>query len=331
MLMNSPSLPLTIELVICTYNNATQLNHVLAAIAQQQVSETIEWGVLVVNNNCTDGTMALVEQAIAAGKIPHLRVVQETTQGLTPARLCGVQNTTAQWIAFVDDDCVLKPNWVEQAVHFAAHHPDCGAFGGRVVLTWETPPPPFVLRYGYSFAEQEHGFQVQERDCLVGAGMVVNRQALITCGWIKHQLMPDRIGTKLISGGDVELALRLRGTGYALCYTPACELQHLIPPRRTSEAYLKSMNFSLGTCQMHADLMLWAGSFSGWIQAAVQKTTQSSLQILIQTLRAALGKVEAVDVAIQWSFVQGQWVGIIQLLQSDRDRQQALLGCAKVC
>lgn len=329
--MNSPALPLTIELVICTYNNATQLDHVLTAIAQQQVSDMIKWGVLVVNNNCTDGTVALVNQAITAAKIPHLRLVEETTQGLTPARLCGVQNTTARWIAFVDDDCVLQPNWVEQAVYFTAQHPDCGAFGGRVVLTWETSPLPFVLRYGYSFAEQEHGLQVQERDCLVGAGMVVNRDALTDCGWLKYQLMPDRIGTKLISGGDVELALRIRGAGHPLWYTPACELRHLIPPRRTSETYLKSMNFSLGVCQMHADLMLWAGTFPGWVRAAVQKTTRSSLQILIQTLRVALGKVEPVDAAIRWSFVRGQWVGIAQLLLSDRDRQQALLGCVKVC
>lgn len=321
---------LDIELVICTHNNAAQLTLVLEAIAQQQVSDSTQWSVLIVNNNCTDGTADLVEQAIAAGKIPLLQMVQETTQGLTPARLCGVTQTTAPWIAYVDDDCVLQPDWVEQAVQFATQHPEAGAFGGRVVLTWETPPSPFVLRYGYSFAEQDHGMQIQERDCLVGAGMVVNRKALDACGWTKRQLMDDRIGRKLISGGDVELALRIRGAGYPLWYTPTCELKHLIPPRRTSPTYLKSMNIGLGTCQIHADLMLWAGSFSGWVQSAAWKTTKLSLEILSQTLRMWLGRVEPIDVAIQWSFVKGRWVGLAQLLQTDWERQQALMGCAKV-
>ncbi|HEY9906571.1 MAG TPA: glycosyltransferase [Thermosynechococcaceae cyanobacterium] len=321
---------LDIELVICTYNNVGQLVLVLEAIAQQRVSESIQWGVLVVNNNCTDGTADLVEQAIVAGKIPHLRIVQEPTQGLTPARLCGVTQTTATWIAYVDDDCVLQPDWVEQAVRFAAQHPEAGAFGGRVVLTWETSPSPFVLGYGYSFAEQDHGMQIQERDCLVGAGMVVNRKALDACGWTKRQLMHDRIGKKLISGGDVELALRIRGAGYPLWYTPACELKHLIPPRRTSLTYLKSMNFGLGTCQIHADLMLWAGSFPGWAQSATWKTAKLSLEILKQTLRMWLGRAQPEDVAIQWSFVKGRWAGLAQLLQTDQERQQALMGCAKV-
>ncbi|NUN66287.1 glycosyltransferase family 2 protein [Pseudanabaena biceps] len=323
---------LDIELVICTHNNAAQLTLVLDAIAQQQVSDSTQWGVLVVNNNCTDGTADLVEQAIATGKIPLLHMVQETTQGLTSTRPCGMTQRTAPWIAYVDNDYVLQPDGGEQTVRFVTQHPEARAFGGgRVVLTWETTPSPFVLGYGYCFAEQEHGMQIQEqRDCLVVAGMVVNRKALDVCGWTKRQLMHDRIGEKLISGGDFEMALRIRGAGYFLWYTPACVLKHLIPPRRTSPTYLKSMNMGLGTCQIYADLMLWAGSFSAWVQSAAWKTTKLSLEILSQTLRMWLGRVEPVDVAIQWSFVKGRWVGLVQLLQTDQERQQSLMGCAKL-
>lgn len=323
--------PLVIDLVICTYNNASLLQEVLDAIAQQRVSPDVDWGVLVVNNNCTDETPAIVEQYIKSGQIPNLRMVQEPVQGLTPARVCGVNNTTANWIAFVDDDCVLRKDWVEQAARFAASHLDCGAFGGRVVLTWESPPPPFVLKYGYSFAEQEHGMTVQQRDCLVGAGMVVSRNALFACHWNSRQLMTDRIGKKLISGGDVEMALRIRSAGYLLWYTPDCELKHIIPQRRISETYLKAMNFGLGKCQLHADGMLWAGSYPDWLLASVLKTVRSSIDILRQALEAAMGRVEPVEVAINWSFVRGRWAGIVQLLQMDREQRRILLGCAKVC
>lgn len=86
-----------------------------------------------------------------------MRMVSETKQGKTPACLCGVKNSTGNWIAFVDDDCLLAENWVEEAARFALVHPDCGAFGGRVILDWELPPPAFVLKYGYQFAQQDHG------------------------------------------------------------------------------------------------------------------------------------------------------------------------------
>jgi len=72
-------------------------------------------------------------------------MVSETKQGKTPACLCGVKNSTGNWIAFVDDDCLLAENWVEEAARFALVHPDCGAFGGRVILDWELPLPAFVL------------------------------------------------------------------------------------------------------------------------------------------------------------------------------------------
>ena len=66
-----------------------------------------------------------------------IRTIVETTQGLTSARVCGVQNTEAGWIAFIDDDCVLTTNWVEEAEKFIAVHLDCGLFGGRIQLLWE--------------------------------------------------------------------------------------------------------------------------------------------------------------------------------------------------
>jgi len=147
---------ISIGLIICTYNNAALLDRSLTAISKQQISSHVNCQVLVVDNNCTDETVAVVEKHIQSGKMP-LRMASETKQGLTPARLCGVKKSTGNWIAFVDDDCLLAENWTVQAARFALVHPDCGAFGGRVVLDLEVPPPSFGLKYGYQFAQQDHG------------------------------------------------------------------------------------------------------------------------------------------------------------------------------
>ena len=99
----------------------------------QRVPPTVTWSVLVVDNNCTDHTQAVVEKYLRANSI-SLNVVSERQQGLTPARLRGVKNTSGEWIAFVDDDCLLAENWVEQAARFATQHPNCAAFGGKITL-----------------------------------------------------------------------------------------------------------------------------------------------------------------------------------------------------
>ncbi len=320
---NCPS----IDLIICTYNNAALLDRTLIAISKQQVSPEVEWKVLVVNNNCTDDTEAVVDRHIRSGQIPGLSMVLEPTQGLTPARLCGVKNTTAKWFAFVDDDCLLEKEWVAEAVKFALAHPDCGAFGSRVILEWETPPPPYVLNFKYSFAEQDHGMHPQKVSFLAGAGLVVNRSAIIGSGWVDRQFLADRVGKKLISGGDVEITLRLAAK-YELWYNPACQLKHFIFAKRTSKKYLMNINYGLGTSQLYADSMLWAGSYPALLWASGLGALRHSFYAFTQALKAALGRGSMVEVAITTSFVLGRWAGIGRMLRMNPQKRRDLLGCA---
>lgn len=313
-----------LELVICTYNHAALLEQALGAIAQQQ-PPSLPWGVLVVNNNCTDHTDQVVQAAIAAGQIPHLRLVREPVQGLTPARLCGICQTTAPWVAFVDDDCHLQPDWVAQAMDFAAQHPTCGAFGGRVTLAWETPPPAYVLDCAYAFAEQEQGPEVKPVTWLVGAGMVVNRAALHTVGWTQQQFLADRIGKTLVSGGDVEIALRL-ATRYGLWYTPHCQLLHQIPSHRTTLTYLLRINAGLGTGQLLSDALRWSDTEGGWRWAAIQRAWTHTRYAIHLGMRALLQRHPWQSAVITIAFGRGYWAGIWQVMGMNRSHRRRLLG-----
>ncbi len=319
----------SIDLIICTYNNAPLLERALMAISQQQVPPEIEWKVLVVNNNCTDETVPLVEKLIQSGKIPNLSIILEPIQGLTPARLCGVENTTSDWFAFVDDDCILEKDWVAQAAKFALSHPECGAFGGQVILDWETPPPAFVLNYGYSFAQQEHGTNMKQMSCLVGAGLVINRAVLEKTGWVEQQFLADRVGKKLISGGDVEIALRIASKA-PLWYVPELKLKHIIPPRRTSETYLMKINYGLGSSQLFGDSMLWSGSYLTWLLVCIWNTLKATLGLFIPAFKVIIRRKAAIDVAIPFYFLRGKWAGIWKMFWMNPQHRQALLGCAEI-
>lgn len=317
-----------LELVICTYNNAVMLEHALKAIAHQRVSNAIDWGVLVVNNNCTDETIAVVEKVIQSGKISHLRLVTEPTQGLTPARLCGVNQTTAPWIAFVDDDCLLHPDWVTAAIRFAAQHPKCGAFGGRVTLEWENLPADYVLQLKYSFAEQEHGLEPKRVSCLVGAGIVLNREALTAVGWLDHQFLADRIGKKLVSGGDVEIALRLSAL-YELWYVPTCQLFHQIPSSRTSYTYLRRINYQLGASKLFGDSMLWQQSYATWALFCLREAWQHTIYNTKVLLKTAVRSQSTAHSIITLYFWWGYWVGLWQFMRMSSQKRGQILGCGK--
>jgi len=318
-----------LDVVICTYNNAAMLDGVLGNLARQQSVENSRWTCLVVNNNCTDHTDDIVRRHIAERAIPGLRSVRETVQGLTPARVCGVLSTTAKWTAFVDDDCFLEPDWIANAITFAKSHPTVGAFGGRVRLDWEGEPPAYLCSYGYSFAEQNHGDSERPVAFLAGAGLVVNRDAIAKCGWINGPLLADRVGKSLVSGGDVEIVLRISAADYALWYVPECRLHHRIPITRTRPAYLRDINRNLGVSQTLADALVYKGSDWRWILASFSKGADQIPGLLRLAYQAARRSRSMTDVSIQASFMLGRLLGMWRIFRMSPSRRHALVGRAR--
>jgi GT2 family glycosyltransferase len=323
--MSASATPPTLDVVICTYNNAEMLNEVLAALARQQAPSSLHWSCLVVDNNCTDHTQTVVEKYMMTGEIPDLRVVREPEQGLTPARMRGVLSSTAPWIAFVDDDCILEADWIAQAASFAENHPCVGAFGGKVVLEWAIQPPSYFHHFAYSFAEQDQGEFQKRVPFVAGAGLVVSRSALARCGWIERPLLADRVGETLVSGGDVEIVLRISGHGYELWYVPECKLHHKIPVRRISLPYLIEINRGLGISQALADALVWDGTSTGWVSASARKLAKA-FQTL--ALAAARRQKSLVELRVETSFRVGQLQGFLRIVTSP-SRRRKLLGVAR--
>jgi glycosyltransferase involved in cell wall biosynthesis len=311
--------------VICTYNNAAMLDDTLAALGRQQPGERARWSCVVVDNNCTDDTARVVHDHRRSSDIPGLRMVREPEQGLTPARLRGVRSTTAPWIAFMDDDCVLRPDWIAQAIRFAENHPGVGAFGGKVMLDWGIPPPPYVRAFAYSFAEQDHGDFQKKVPFVAGAGMVVNRSALSACRWIDGPLLLDRVGSSLVSGGDVEMILRIGGQGYDVWYVPQCQLLHKIPRQRMSLRYLVRINRCLGVSQALADALVWSGSSRGWLAASTRKLLADTRALVSMARR----KTSIEELLIQASFRLGQLIGLVRIVGMSPARRRVVMGLAK--
>lgn len=254
---------LSISVVICTYNNAELLDCTLSKLSQQQVEPWIDWSVLVVDNNSSDKTSTVVQRHILDSCIPGLRVVRESTQGLSYARRRAISETESEFIAFVDDDCLLASDWVQQAVSFFQSHPQAGAVGGKVQLLWEVPPDETLLQFRGYLAQQNHGDVPLQMPSsgptyLVGAGLVLRRKPLLMSGWLEKMALTGRRGRALTAGDDSEMVLRIRNSGYELWYNPAMQLNHYMPQHRISVEYLcrllrgigqsRAVLYTLGHC-----------------------------------------------------------------------------------
>ena len=310
-----------IDVVICTFNRAASLDDVLSALSQQRPGTGVAWSVLVVDNASTDRTAELVEAHRSRKLLPGLRRVLETEQGLTPARRRGVRETSAPWIAFVDDDNLLEPGWLDAVADAIRLHPEAGGIGGRVTLEWEEPPPDVFKHFGWCFAEQQRGEVACEIHNLVGAGMVVRRQALAESGWLDRALLADRAGKRLFSGGDVEIAQRIRSAGYPLWFIPGAGLRHRFSGGRANWRYLFRVNHGLGASGAFVGALCWPGDWASWRRTALWQS--------LKGLGGALARRQGVVGRLAWlCFAIGFARGTLACAAMSPTDRRALLGAA---
>ena len=73
-----------VTVAICTWNRASLLDQTLTQMHQLRVPSNVEWELLIVNNNCTDDTDAVI--ARHHGVLP-LRRLFESKPGLSNVRI----------------------------------------------------------------------------------------------------------------------------------------------------------------------------------------------------------------------------------------------------
>jgi len=324
LLLKSTEYGVSIDLIVCTYNNAELLDKALGAISKQQVSIQINWNVLVVNNNCTDNTPEVLEKYSRSGRL-KLTTISEPLQGLTPARVCGVRNTSGEWIAFIDDDCLLDDQWTEQAARFALDHPHCGAFGGQVILDWEIKPPLYALNRKWAFAGKNHGGKAHRRKWLAGAGMVIRRTALQNSGWLDEQFLKDRTGSGLVSGGDMEMGMRI-AAAHELWYNPACKLRHVIPASRLTRRYVRRISFALGASRHNVKALTWEDSYFSWLLYTTVYSIGFAAYSVFDAIREAVNSAAEADVPSALAPVFGWWSAMREMLRMGSAERQKLIG-----
>lgn len=315
-----------INVVICTHNRARQLERVFGCLAAQLPARGCAWDVLVVDNASSDDTAAVNRAAIAGGAIPGLRYVHEPIAGLTPARRRGFAETSGEWIAFVDDDNLLEPGWISAIADAIRAHPDAGGIGGEVRLDWESEPPGYLRPFGFCFAEQQVGEADRLADNLAGAGMVLRREALVASGWPEGPLLQDRIGKSLVSGGDVEIAQRIRNAGYSLWLTPAAVLNHAIPAERMGRAYLMRINRELGVSSAVVSMLIWPGDWTAWRQRAWEIKAEW-IETASTGLKYALRRRREGTEALAWAaFAFGYMRGLARCEALPAEQRERMLG-----
>ncbi len=100
------------SVVIATYNRAADLRDTLASLASLRPDGP--WEVIVVDNNSTDATREVVEQAARTFPV-QLRYLFEREQGRSPALNTGIRAAHGDIIVTTDDDVRVPVDWLNRA------------------------------------------------------------------------------------------------------------------------------------------------------------------------------------------------------------------------
>jgi cellulose synthase/poly-beta-1,6-N-acetylglucosamine synthase-like glycosyltransferase len=140
-------------------------------------------------------------------------------------------------IAITDDDIVYAPNYVSAIWQFFSRN-DCAAGQGSIRWPPETNSDPvlrdLLARYGSTLprAEPAPGARLTT---LVGANMLVRRDALLQVGLFNLRLGPGAAGFR----DDDDLAERIQAGRGWIGAVPDAWVVHEISPERLTLAYFK--------------------------------------------------------------------------------------------
>jgi glycosyltransferase involved in cell wall biosynthesis len=112
-----------ISVCIPTYNRAELLQLTLATLNAVRNDRRMRVEVIVVDNNSSDHTRRVVEQAATRAVFPT-RYLFEPRQGVSNARNCAIQASAGAYLGFLDDESLVAEDWLNVAADtIAAHRP----------------------------------------------------------------------------------------------------------------------------------------------------------------------------------------------------------------
>lgn len=237
----------SISIIICCYNSAQTITDALQCILAQELPPGVGAEVILVDNNCTDNTVAIAKEiwSCAADNKTALNIITEKQPGLSAARKAGLLACRYNTIIFCDDDNRLDPNYVYTAYELLNANERIGAAGGRVQGITDGDFPAWWPDHAPAYAVGSQGSKtgdVSKIQYLWGAGLVVRKDLLLKVLDDNYPLLlSDRKGAALSSGGDSEICARILLAGYQLWYFDNLKLQHFIEPGRLTETYRKKL------------------------------------------------------------------------------------------
>lgn len=229
-----------ISVIVCTRNRAERLPEFFAHLARLDFPESA-WELVIVDHASSDQTPAAI-RAFAATTPVHVCHLRAVIPALTGAKNIGLAHARGDILAFTDDDCYPRPDFL-QALTEVFTTGQVGVVGGRVVLH-DPADAKLSIRDVDTPTEIEPGSFVTA-GLIHGANMAVRREVVRAIGGFDPLFGP---GTRCVAAEDIEYVARAVWAGWRARYDPRPVVAHHHgrKPGEETERYRRGYDYGRG-------------------------------------------------------------------------------------
>jgi glycosyltransferase involved in cell wall biosynthesis len=280
-LENDPAAALAeVSVVLCAYTEL-RWNDLLAAVESIRAQSVPAREIIVAIDNNPE-LFARVQEAM-----PDVTAVENAGgRGAGEARNRGVNLATGPIVAFLDDDAVASPDWIEHAVTAFADQRVLGV-GGTIEPTWDEEPPRWMAaEFYWTVGCTYPGLPTAPAPIrnLIANNMFVRRDAFLELGGFRAGF--GKTGAR--SGAEeTDLCIRAsqRWPDRIWLYDPAVVVRHRVPRSRARLSYFTSRCYDEGIAK--ASIVKFVGGQDGLAAERVY-TSRTLPKGFIRGLKAAV-------------------------------------------
>ncbi|MDJ0800075.1 MAG: glycosyltransferase family 2 protein [Calothrix sp. MO_167.B12] len=244
---------LQISAIICTHNRDTYLGAAIDSLLGQDFALGFE--VVVVDNGSSDRTRQVVEERLGN---PRLKYIYEPAIGLSVARNTGARVAGSEILAYLDDDAVASPQWLQVLYTAYQHNHKLAIAGGKVSLIF--PPgiePPRWLSPGLAsnlgIYDLGDGLVYIDNPGLTPRGLnySIRRSFLEQIGGFDPHL--GRIGKRLLSNEELQMTELALKQGWQVAYLPDALVAHNVSPERLQRSWFLNRGWWQGISECYRE------------------------------------------------------------------------------
>jgi len=215
-----------ISVIILTYNRIIDTLALLESLDKQRFED---YEIILVDNNSSDGTIQKVNKSYPKTKCIELKF----NAGVPGGRNIGIKNASGEYLAFIDNDAEVKPDFLGAINLTFKNEPRAGILAFRILNYYTKEIDATTWVWDKSLFENEEFKPVHK---FVGAGFALRRELIYQVGvfWDELFFMHE----------EKDFCLRLQRTSYLVFYTPQIEVYHKVSPEKRYE--LKERSFYYG-------------------------------------------------------------------------------------